>query len=143
LVTNFANQAVIAIENARLLNELRESLEQQTATSDVLGVISGSPGELEPVFQAMLENATRICEAKFGTLYLHEGGAFRIAAMHNAPPAYAENRRREPMFRPHPDSALGQIALTKQVAHIADIKMIRAYAERAPHVVASAALGGY
>src|SRR5262249_60605013 len=137
LVTNFANQAVIAIENARLLNELRESLEQQTATSDVLGVISGSPGELEPVFQAMLENATRICEAKFGTLYLHEGGAFRIAAMHNAPPAYAD-RQREPMFRPHPDSALGQIALTKQVAHIADIRMIRAYAERAPHVVASA-----
>jgi GAF domain-containing protein len=98
-VTSFAAQAVIAIENTRLLNELRESLEQQTATSEVLGVISSSPGELEPVFQAMLENSTRICEAKFGTLYLHEGGAFRIAAMHNAPPAYAENRRREPMFR--------------------------------------------
>src|SRR5438094_5316185 len=85
LVETFADQAVIAIENVRLFDEvqartreLSESLEQQRATSEVLQVISSSPGELEPVFQAMLENATRICEAKFGSMYLREGDAFRI-----------------------------------------------------------------
>src|SRR5262249_28184748 len=102
LATTFADQAVIAMENTRLLNELRESLQQQTATADVLKVISSSPGELEPVFQAMLANATRICEAKFGSMYLNEGSAFRTVAMHNAPPALAEMRRRNPVFRPNP-----------------------------------------
>ena len=113
LVTNFAAQAVIAIENTRLLNELRqrtddlsEALEQQTATSEVLQVVSSSPGELEPVFQTMLESATRICEAKFGSMYLREGDAFRIVAMHNAPPAFAEARRLQPLVRPGPATGL-------------------------------------
>src|SRR5262245_50058664 len=121
LATTFADQAVIAIENTRLLNELRESLQQQTATSEVLGVISSSPGELEPVFQAMLENAVRICEAKFGTLWLREGDAFRAVALHNAPPAYANARKRELLLRPPPNTALGRVASTKQVVQIDDI----------------------
>jgi GAF domain-containing protein len=122
LVTTFADQAVIAIENTRLLNELRESLQQQTATADVLKVISSSPGELEPVFQAMLANATRICEAKFGTLWLCEGDAFRAVALHNAPSAYAKARRRELLLRPPPDTALGRVASTKEVVQIDDIR---------------------
>ena len=97
LLTTFADQAVIAIENVRLFDEVQartrralRGLEQQTATSEVLQVISSSPGELEPVFDAMLANAVRICEAKFGSLYLCEGDVFRVAAQHNAPPHFAE-----------------------------------------------------
>ena len=121
LLTNFAAQAVIAIENARLLNELRESLQQQTATSEVLQVISSSPGELQPVFQAMLASATRICGAKFGMLYLYEGDCFRDVAHHNVPPALAEHRRLHPVFRPGPSTGLGRVAATKQTAHISDL----------------------
>ena len=110
LVSNFAAQAVIAIENTRLLKELRESLQQQIATADVLKVISSTPGELEPVFQAMLENATRLCAAKFGNLYLCEGDAFRTTAMFNVPPEFAEVRGREPLVRPPKGSALLRMA---------------------------------
>src|SRR6266566_1200521 len=131
LLTNFAKQAVIAIENTRLLKELRqrtddlsESLEQQTATSEVLQVISSSPGELDPVFRAMLENATRICEAKFGDLYLRDGNAFRMVATHNAPPAYVEARTRDPLLRPPPDAPLGRLAITKKVVQVADVRTL-------------------
>src|SRR5262245_31355172 len=120
LVTNFAAQAVIAIENTRLLSELRESLQQQTATADVLKVISSTPGELEPVFNAMLNNATRICEAKFGILQLSEGDSFRAVALHDVPPAYAEWRLKS-VLRPGPEHPLGRLARTKQTIHVADI----------------------
>src|SRR5205085_9047654 len=107
LVTTFAAQAVIAIENTRLLNELRDSLDWQTATADVLRVISSSQGELELVFQAMLENATRICEAKFATLYLREGDGLRAVALHSAPLALVEERRRHPVIYPGRHTLLG------------------------------------
>src|SRR5436190_5242977 len=97
-------------ELAEAREHLAEALEQQTATSEVLQVISSFPGDLEPVFQSMLENATRICDAQFGNLYLCEGDAFRIVAMHGAAPAYAEVRKHNPLVRPPPDSALGQRA---------------------------------
>jgi hypothetical protein len=101
LVTSFASQAVIAIENARLLNELRQSLEQQTATAEVLKVVSSSPGELQPVFAAMLENATRICDAAFGNIARWDGETVQVVATHNTPPAFAEARKRPP-YRPEP-----------------------------------------
>jgi signal transduction histidine kinase len=129
LVQNFAAQAVIAIENARLLNELRESLEQQTATADVLRVISSSPGELEPVFQTMLENATRICEAKFGLLWLAERDGFRAVAFHNVPPALAAARQHDQIIHFGPETPFGRLIETRQLLHVADIRSEPAYIE--------------
>ena len=130
-------------ELAEAREHLAEALEQQTATSEVLQVISSFPGDLEPVFQSMLENATRICDAQFGNLYLCEGDAFRIVAMHGAAPAYAEARKNNPLVRPPPDSALGRVAITKQPAHITDIKTTRSYIEQDPFLVRGVTLGGY
>src|SRR5215471_10992293 len=142
LVQNFAAQAVIAIENARLLNELRQSLEQQTATADVLGVISSSPGELDPVFQAMLANATRICEAKFGTLFRFEpDGTVRAAAMRGVPPAFAEFWQRP--RRPGRRTALARVAETKQTVYMIDVKADPAYIDGEQILVAAAELGGF
>jgi class 3 adenylate cyclase len=145
LVQNFAAQAVIAIENTRLLNELRqrtndlsEALERQTATSDVLKIISSSPGDLQPVFNSILANATRICEAKFGTMWLREGDAYRVVALHNAPSAYEERRRRNRVFRPvdlHPKSPFRRLLETRQVIHIADLRMDQGYLAGAPTTV--------
>ena len=131
LAQNFAAQAVIAIENTRLLNELRQSLEQQTATAEVLRVISSSPGELEPVFQAMLANAMHICGANFGNLLLVDGEGLRSAASHNYPPAYAKMYESGPL-RPGPHTGLGRTMRTKQVVHILDLAADRAYADRDP-----------
>ena len=140
LVKNFAAQAVIAIENTRLLNELREALEQQTATSAVLGIISSSPGELDPVFKAILENAARICQAQFGTLNIYDGTTFRSVALHNPPPEFA--MRLGEVIRPHPESGLGYVARTKQIAHIDDIRTRQPYLEGDKAVVGLADLAG-
>jgi hypothetical protein len=151
LLTTFADQAVIAIENTRLFEaeqqrtrELSESLEQQTATSEVLRVISSSPGELEPVFEAMLTNAMRICEAKFGHLLLYDGESFHPAHLGDVPAAYREIWERGPL-RPNPKLAIGRLAETKQVLQIPDIKADPAYAEGEPLRVATVeiALGRY
>jgi len=150
LLITFADQAVIAIENVRLFEEvqartrdLTESLEQQTATSEVLRVISSSPGDLGPVYRALLENAVRICQAKFAAMYLGNGETFRLTAEYDAPAAWVEQRRSEGVFRPHPDSGLGLIAAKRQVAYIPDLMQQRAYIERDPRVVANVELAGY
>ena len=128
LVTNFAAQAVIAIENARLLNELRSVptisrlAEQQTATSEVLKVISSSPGELQPVFEAMLENAVRICGAKFGTLFRYDGDIVHLAAQFGTPLALTEFQQKRGPFRSETarTGILGRVIRTKAVVHSAD-----------------------
>ena len=148
LVTTFADQAVIAIENTRLLNELRqrtadlsESLQQQTAMSEVLGVVSSSPGELDPVFQAMLENATRLCEAKFGTMYFREADAFRAVAMHGATPSYRASRLHA-LVRPGPNTGISRAMQTRDVIQIEDVTVDRGYSERDPMRVSAVELGG-
>jgi GAF domain-containing protein len=150
LVANFAKQAVIAIENTRLLKELRqrtddlsEALEQQTATSEVLKVISSSPGALKPVFEGMLAHAVRICGAKFGTLFLCEGDDFRVVAQHNTPPALAELRQREPILRVGPGTSLYRSKKAKQPIQITDLTAEPVYFERDQNRVALVELGGY
>jgi two-component system, NtrC family, sensor kinase len=129
--------------NADLKRKLSEALEQQTATSEVLSVISSSPGELQLVFDAILANATRLCDAKFASLLLSEGDQLRRVSAHNAPASLAEHMKRTPLVRPNPESALGRAALTKQVAQIDDYRTSPAYLARDPLVVASFELGGY
>src|SRR5262249_17299455 len=120
--------------------ELSDALERQTATSDVLGVISSSPGELEPVFHAMLENATRLCDAKFGIMFEFSDAAWRSLSSINVPPQYHEYCRERRVCAPN--TLLGQVARTKTTAHSADVRSDRAYLERDPNRVASVELSG-
>jgi GAF domain-containing protein len=149
LVTTFADQAVIAIENVRLFDEVQartrdlgEALEQQTATSEVLQVISSSPGELEPVFQTMLENATRVCGAKFGTLWLRDGEGLRAAALHGAPATWVDWIAQKPVFRPGPRAPIARVLEHRRAVQVADLRAERAYAEGDPIVVQTADLAG-
>jgi hypothetical protein len=149
LLKAFADQAVIAIENVRLFDdvqartrELTESLQQQTATSEVLQVISSSPGELEPVFQAMLENATRICAAKFGLLWLADGDGFRAVGLHGVPPALGVARRRDQIVRFGPDTPFGRMIETKRLVHVSDITVEPAYRNGFPQLVELADIAG-
>ena len=140
LLQNFAAQAVIAIENARLLGELRESLEQQTATSEVLRVISSSPGDLEPVFATLLEKAVGICGASFGNIYRWDG-ALNIVSSLNTPPAFAEARRRSP-FRAGPKNPVRQMTETKTAIYIPDVMASEGYIEREPVTVEGVEIAG-
>jgi signal transduction histidine kinase len=124
-----------------LTRELAETREQQTATSEVLSVISSSPGELEPVFEAMLANATRLCQANFGNMYLCEGDGLRLVASHNTPTAFVDVRKRA-VFRPGPKTAFGRMVRAKAVVHVVDVAAEQPYIERDPYAVAAVQLGG-
>jgi signal transduction histidine kinase len=148
LVTTFADQAVIAIENARLFEaeqqrtrELTESLEQQTATAEVLRVISSSPGDLEPVFRTMVEKAVGICDASFGNIYRWGGEAMRIVTSFNTPTAFVEQRRQAP-FRPSPINPVGQMVASKKAVHIHNAAETEAYRTGDPVSVASVEIIG-
>ena len=141
LLQSFAAQAVIAMENARLLTETREALDQQTATAEVLGVINSSPGNLQPVFDAMLEKALWLCEGGFGLLWTFDGECFHAAALRNLPAAMAEFAYRP--YHPGPKSGLGRLARTKEIVHMADIAADEAYLSREPGPVATVELGGF
>jgi GAF domain-containing protein len=150
LVETFADQAAIAIENVRLFEaeqqrtcELTESLEQQTATSEVLQVISSSPGNLQPVFESMLANAVRISGASFGIIHAWNGETLRLLATHNLPPELESARRGAPEFRPGPKTAVHRVAATKRAVHLQDLREDAGYIEeRAPQVVAAVEIGG-
>jgi len=141
LVTTFADQAVIAMENARLITETREALEQQTATAEVLGVINASPGNLAPVFDAMLAKAIRLCDAELGQLLTYQGGCFHVASLHGGTPAFIEFMRRGPI-NPGPDTGLARLARELRVVHVEDLAAHEAYRQRDPLRVASVELAG-
>ena len=128
-------------EVARLTRELHEALEQQTATSEVLKVISSSPGDLQPVFATMLEKAVRICDAKFGTLYLREDGRLRLVATHDVPPMFPKARGGEPIH-PAPGGILDTAMKTGRTVHLPDLALTQSYAERHPRMVEAVDVAG-
>ena len=142
--------AQLTIENARLVDELRqrtadlsEALEQQKAASEVLQAISGFPGDLEPVFASMLQNAVRICDAKFGNIYRWDGDTLHLVAAFNTPPAFAKARGSTPLRRPGPKTVVGRMVATKAVIHVADLAAEQAYIkDRVSPAVAAVELGG-
>jgi GAF domain-containing protein len=150
LVETFADQAVIAIENVRLFDEvqartreLSESLEQQTATSEVLKVIASSSGELQPVFETMLANAARLCEASYGVMWLREGDGFRSAALHGPlPPEYVEQWRSGTLVHAGPDAPMSRVAQTRKSVQVPDMRESRAYLDRDPLPVAAVEVAG-
>jgi GAF domain-containing protein len=123
--------------------QLDQAVQQQSATAEVLRIIASSPGDLDRVFKTILENATRLCEANHGTLWLREGDGFRIGAMHNAPAGFAELRRRQPFVRPGPGTALGRVAQIRQVIHVRDITTEQAYRDGDPLFRTAAEVAGY
>jgi hypothetical protein len=145
LVENFAAQAVIAIENARLINELHQrttdltgALEQQTATSQVLQVISNSFGDLEPIFEAMLVNAVRISGATFGIIHSWDGQYLRLLATHNLPPALERARKGAPAFKPGPKTGIRRMVATKKVVQVPDLREDEGYLEEpSPQIIAA------
>jgi two-component system, NtrC family, sensor kinase len=148
LLTIFADQAVIAVENSRLLNELRQrsaelskALEQQTATSKVLQIISSSPGDLQPVFTSMIENAVQLCDATFGHISRWDGSILHLLAGYNTPPALSEFRKRSPI-RHDSKSVTRQAVISKAVVHVADLTMEPGYVEGDPEAVAAAHASG-
>jgi two-component system NtrC family sensor kinase len=141
LLRTFADQAVIAIENARLITETQEALDQQTATAEVLGVINSSPGDLVPVFDAMLDKALRLCEAAFGVLWTYDGEKFHAAAMRGVPPAFADYLTSTPVLIP-PENTRALISADGSMVHIADAMDTELYRSGAPLRRALVDLGG-
>jgi GAF domain-containing protein len=142
LLQNFAAQAVVAMENARLLTETREALEQQTATAEVLQVINSSPGDLAPVFAAMLEKATSLCGAAFGVLWIVDDDQIRAAASHEVPVDYRDFLTNETSSSPGPKSGVAQTIREKSVLHFVDAASGEAYRSGDPFAVAAVELGG-